>query len=133
MIGKTNAIISNDIEYPTLSNPATASDIKSGKQVIDGSGNVITGIYALPTLTSPANAANIQSGKQALDSNGNIVTGTHTERTSVTLSMSQTADIRFRNGSKFYTTVTVNIGDSCRIEVYGTNVRQGDYFNLTVS
>ena len=33
----------SSVSYPTLSNPGTAEDLMSGKQLIDGSGNVVTG------------------------------------------------------------------------------------------
>ena len=35
---------------PTLSNPASASDILSGKEAIDGNGNKITGTYTSNTI-----------------------------------------------------------------------------------
>lgn len=114
MIGITNTALNCNIEYPTLENPATASDIQSGKRAISGAGEVITGTYALPTLVTPATAANIQLGKQAIDANGNIITGTHAERSSVTLTLKDTL-IWFKVGSKKYKTVTINWGQSATI------------------
>lgn len=64
---------------PTLSNPATAENIKSGYNAIDGSGKVLTGTLTLtsmlPTLTTPATAADVASGKEFVDSTGSVVSG----------------------------------------------------------
>lgn len=42
-MGRTNVGGRGAFRYPTLSNPAAAGDILSGKQIVDKNGNVITG------------------------------------------------------------------------------------------
>lgn len=41
--------IGNIASLPTLTNPATAGDIASGKEAVDGSGNKITGTASIPS------------------------------------------------------------------------------------
>lgn len=63
---------------PALSNPATAEQILSGYQAIDGTGNKLTGTSnakVLPSLSNPATADQILSGYQAIDGVGGILTG----------------------------------------------------------
>ena len=64
---------------PPLTNPASASDILSGKEAYDDQGVKLTGSYTptvLPTLTNPASASDILSGKEAIDGQGQKITGT---------------------------------------------------------
>lgn len=72
---------------PELTNPATASDIASGKQAIDGDGNIITGEGAMcvtgnVTATSTSemtitNLSNYSNGiiyvKEVIEGTGNFV------------------------------------------------------------
>lgn len=47
-------IIIPGTSLPTLSNPATAADLKNGKQLIDSNGNVLTGSMPTPTQATPS-------------------------------------------------------------------------------
>lgn len=50
--------ISSGTTLPTLSNPGSAADLRSGKQLIDQSGNKITGTLATVTQATPSITVN---------------------------------------------------------------------------
>lgn len=84
-MGLTKPKITGGVELPELGNPASAANIQSGYEAVDGSGNKITGTHTeasltdlLPALSNPAGAANIQSGYNAVNNAGAVVTGTAT-------------------------------------------------------
>lgn len=64
----------DQVSLPTLSNPASPSEILNGYEAIGADGAVIEGT-ALETA-STATAADIMSGKTAYDNLGNLLTGT---------------------------------------------------------
>lgn len=96
---------SGGVELPTLSNEGAASDLLSGKQLIDGDGSVVTGTFTidseldtqdnlisqiqsalagksaggvtLPTLSNPGTSDELMYGYELIDEDGNIVVGTH--------------------------------------------------------
>lgn len=92
------------VELPELTNEGNAANLFSGKQLIDGDGNVVTGTFTidseletqddlisqiqtvlsnkaggvvLPKLSNPATAENLEEGYELIDGDGNIVVGTH--------------------------------------------------------
>lgn len=64
----------DQVSLPTLSNPASPSEILSGYEAIGEDGSVVEG-EALATA-STATAADIMSGKTAYNSAGELLTGT---------------------------------------------------------
>lgn len=82
------ANIQTGVTLPVLTNPASASDILSGKQAIDKDGQTITGTsnaVVLPDLSTPASASDILSGKQAINASGQTITGTISSLSSQTI------------------------------------------------
>lgn len=70
--------ISSGTTLPTLSNPGSAADLRSGKQLIDQSGNKITGTLATVTQATPSITVN-SSGlitASATQSAGYVASGT---------------------------------------------------------
>lgn len=68
-----------DVQLPTLTNEATASDLLAGKQLINSNNEVVTGTMVsieLPALTDEGSASDLLVGKQLINSNKEIVTGT---------------------------------------------------------
>lgn len=92
------------VELPALSNEGSASELFSGKELIDGDGNIVTGTFTidnelsaqddlisqiqtalsnkatgivLPELANPGTAENLEEGYELIDGEGNIVVGTH--------------------------------------------------------
>lgn len=64
---------------PTLDNPAVAADILSGKEAIDGDGNVITGTIATRTssnLTASGATVMVPSGYYASNTSKSVATAT---------------------------------------------------------
>lgn len=64
---------------PSLSKPASASQILSGYQAISASGTKITGTSTakvLPSLSNAATASDVVSGKQFINAAGSRITGT---------------------------------------------------------
>ena len=60
--------VKSGVSLPTLSNPGTAGDLISGKELIDGSGNKITGTIPVKTtddLTVDHSTVNVPSGYYA--------------------------------------------------------------------
>lgn len=58
-------------KLPSLTNPGTAADLLSGKQLIDGDGNVVTGTL-VPGADATATALDILSGKTAYVASGKV-------------------------------------------------------------
>jgi hypothetical protein len=79
---------SGGVILPTLDNPATASDILSGKEAIDESGNKITGSIATKTssnLTASGATVTVPAGYYASNATKTITSGsTKTPATTVT-------------------------------------------------
>ena len=70
--------ISSGTTLPTLSNPGNAADLRSGKQLIDQSGNKITGTLATVTQATPSitvNSAGLITAS-ATQSAGYVASGT---------------------------------------------------------
>ena len=70
--------ISSGTTLPTLSNPGSAADLRSGKQLIDQSGNKITGTLATVTQATPSitvNSAGLITAS-ATQSAGYVASGT---------------------------------------------------------
>ena len=92
------------IKLPELTNEGAASDLLSGKQLINSEGNKVTGTFSidselntqdnlisqiqsaligkssgvtLPTLSNPATSDELMYGYELIDEDGNIVVGTH--------------------------------------------------------
>lgn len=68
---------SGGVVLPTLSNPAAASDILSGKEAIDGSGNKITGTIATKTssnLTVSGATVSVPAGYYASNASKSVTT-----------------------------------------------------------
>ena len=76
------------VELPTLNNPASASDILSGKEAIDSLGNVLTGTIATKTaanLTASGATVTVPAGYYASQATKSISTGSaKTPATTVT-------------------------------------------------
>lgn len=72
-----------DVELPTLTNEGSASDLLSGKQLIDGEGNVVTGTiitkgaatYTPSTSNQTIAAGTYCSGVQTIEGDSNLVAG----------------------------------------------------------
>ena len=103
LLDAVNALPEAGVDLPELSNEASASDLLSGKQLINSNGSKVTGTFSidselntqdslisqiqtalqnkssvtLPTLSNPATAENLEEGYELIDGNGNIVVGTH--------------------------------------------------------
>ena len=63
------------VKLPALTKPATAAQILTGYQAINGEGVLMEGT-AGKTITKPATAAKIQTGYQAMLADGTVLTGT---------------------------------------------------------
>ena len=83
--GKTSEIFVSDMAseidkiYPTLTNPGTASDLLSGKELIDQDGNVVTGTIPTKTssdLTSSGATVTAPSGYYASSASKSVSTAT---------------------------------------------------------
>lgn len=83
--GKTSEIFVSDMVseidkiYPTLTNPGTASDLLSGKELIDQDGNVVTGTIPTKTssdLTSSGATVTAPSGYYASSASKSVSTAT---------------------------------------------------------
>jgi hypothetical protein len=105
-------------DLPELTNEGSATDLLSGKQLIDGEGNIVEGSFTidneintqtdlvaqiqtalqgkaaggtgidLPDLSNPATGADILSGKEAINQNGKKISGTIATKTSDNLTVS---------------------------------------------
>lgn len=67
------------VTLPTLTNPASASDIMSGKEAIDGDGNVLTGTIATKTssnLTASGATVTVPAGYYASNATKSVATAT---------------------------------------------------------
>ena len=53
ILSQVNALPNSDTGLPTLSNPGSADDLLLGKELIDGSGNIITGTIETKDLSTP--------------------------------------------------------------------------------
>lgn len=92
---------SGGVVLPTLSNPASASDILSGKEAINGSGNKITGTIATKTssnLTASGATVTVPTGYYASNASKSVTTATQATPTvsidangKITASATQTA------------------------------------------
>ena len=70
---------SSGVQLPTLTTPASASDILSGKEAIDGSGNKITGTIATKTasnLTASGATVTVPAGYYASQATKSVATAT---------------------------------------------------------
>lgn len=70
---------SGGVTLPTLDNPASAADILSGKEAIDGSGNVLTGTIATKTssnLTASGATITVPAGYYASNASKSVTTAT---------------------------------------------------------
>lgn len=73
--------VSGGVELPELTNPATAENIQTGFEAINGDGEKVTGTHEeaeipeLPALANPATAAQILSEYDAINGDGNKVSG----------------------------------------------------------
>lgn len=81
MVSQLGSAISNELtkKLPTLTNPGTASDLLSGKELIDQDGNVVTGTIATKTssnLTSSGATVTVPSGYYASSASKSVSTAT---------------------------------------------------------
>lgn len=79
---------------PTLSNPGSAADLRSGKQLINANGDIVTGSMATRTLPSPTisvNSSGTITANENLSSAGYYATGSK----SATLKLSSAHDSDF--------------------------------------
>lgn len=76
------------VDLPELSNPGTAADLLSGKELIDGDGNKVTGTIATKTsanLTASGATVTVPAGYYASQATKSVATGsTKTPATTVT-------------------------------------------------
>ena len=71
--------IETGVELPTLSNEGSASDLLSGKQLIDGDGNIVTGTIATKTasnLTASGATVTVPAGYYASQATKSVGTAT---------------------------------------------------------
>ena len=97
LIAQINAAIegksAGGVVLPELNNPASAENIDSGYEVVDGEGNLLTGTSTkvqLPALSNAASADKILSGYEAIDSIGSKVTGSIGSKAAQTITPSTT-------------------------------------------
>lgn len=101
---------------PSLSNPASASDILSGKEAIDGSGNKITGSIATVTQATPSVSidANGKITATATQSAGYVSAGTKSGTKQLTTQAAKTitpsTSSQTAVAKNVYTTGVVTVG-----------------------
>lgn len=84
ILNKVKSLPESGINLPTLSNEGTAADLLSGKQLIDGEGNVVTGAFSIDEELSTQDdlIAQIQAAVDSLPeaggNDGNIGYDTYT-------------------------------------------------------
>ena len=125
------------VELPTLTSPASAADILSGKEAIDGSGNKITGIIATKTssnLTASGATVSVPAGYYASAASKSISSGSaKTPATTITKNPTISVDANGKitasvSGTQSVTpTITagyVSSGTAGTITVSGSNTKQ---------
>lgn len=112
---------SGGIILPTLSNPGSAADLRSGKQLISANGDIVTGSMATRTLPSPSISVNSSGTITATESLSNAgYYGTGSKSASVKLSSAHDSDFVAGNIKKGVTIfgVTGTLEGSSQIECY---------------
>ena len=125
------------VTLPTLDNPATGSDILSGKEAIDGSGNKITGNIATKTssnLTASGATVTVPAGYYASNASKSISSGsaktpatTITKNPTISVSTSGLITASVSGTQSVTPTVTsgyVSSGTAGTITVSGSNTKQ---------
>lgn len=133
------------IQLPTLSNPATAADMRNGKQLIDQNGQPLTGTMPNVTVSTPSISVNgngLITASGNVSGNGYVTSGAKTK----TLQLSSAHDPQFiaanikQGVNIFGVTGTYQGGKPSYIDADENDVpdllyiqRDGDYFELTVT
>jgi len=133
--GKASA--SGGVTLPTLDNPASASDILSGKEAIDGSGTKITGTIATKTssnLTASGATVTVPAGYYASQATKSVSSGlaktpatTITKNPTISVSSSGLITASVSGTQSVTPTVTsgyVSSGTAGTITVSGSNTKQ---------
>ena len=110
------------VELPELTNPATATDLAKGKELIDANGNVVTGTHecdgGIDTSDATATAEQILKGRTAY-AKGEKITGTMESLATTTITPGTTA----QTITKKYIDGTLTIkGDS---NLKSENIKEG--------
>lgn len=132
--GRTNC--NTGIKLPPLENPASASNILSGKEVIDGNGEILTG--TMPSISISAPSISVNSNGLITASNSWSTGYTSSGSNSNTYQLSTQAGVTITPGTSSkvavsrgrYTTGTIYVaGDS---DLKASNIRSGiNIFGIT--
>lgn len=133
------------IQLPTLSNPATAADMRNGKQLIDQNGQPLTGTMPDVSVSTPSISVNgngLITARGNVSGSGYVTSGAKTK----TLQLSSAHDPQFiasnikKGINIFGVTGTYTGGQPSYIDAEELDVpdllyiqRNGDYFELTVT
>lgn len=114
---------------PTLSNPGSAADLRSGKQLLNGDGEIVTGSMATRTLPTPSisvNSSGTITATESLSSAGYY--GTGSKSSSVKLSSAHDSDFKAANIKKGVTIfgVTGTYTESITVEHCRLSTTDGD-------
>lgn len=128
ILDAVNALPDAGTSLPTLTNPGTASDLLSGKELIDGSGNIVTGTLETVTQATPSISVDT-SGKITATSEqtaGYVASGTKSATKQLTTQAAQTitpgtADKTITSGRYLTGTQTVK-GDA---NLVADNIKSG--------
>lgn len=108
--------ISTGVDLPELENPGSAADLRTGKQLIDGEGNVVEG--SMPTATQATPGITVSSGglitASAAQSAGYVTAGTKSATKQLTIQAAKTItpskSTQTAVASGRYTTGAITVG-----------------------